>query len=73
MAVIQMSERELSRLRVMIDLTDGRLTVEAAGVPGESGEKTYRAIKAARKSSSQPAVLRLSRNEALPGAFRMRL
>ena len=31
MAVIQMSERELSRLRVMIDLADGRLTVEAAG------------------------------------------
>jgi Winged helix-turn helix len=30
MTVIQMSDRELSRLRVMIDLTDGRLTPEAA-------------------------------------------
>jgi len=30
-AVIQMSDRELTRLRVLIDLTDGRLTVEAAG------------------------------------------
>jgi hypothetical protein len=30
MTVIQMSARELTRLRVMIDLADGRLTVEAA-------------------------------------------
>jgi hypothetical protein len=30
MTVIQMSQRELSRLRVMIDFTDGRLTVSAA-------------------------------------------
>ena len=30
MTVFQMSDRELSRLRVMIDLADGRLTVEAA-------------------------------------------
>jgi hypothetical protein len=30
MAVIQMSDRELTRLRVMIDLADGRLTVETA-------------------------------------------
>jgi hypothetical protein len=29
-AVIQMSDRELTRLRVMVDLADGRLTVEAA-------------------------------------------
>jgi len=31
MAVIQMSGRELTRLRVLIDLSDDRLTVEAAG------------------------------------------
>ena len=31
MTVIQMSDRELTRLRVMIDLSDGRLTLEAAG------------------------------------------
>ena len=30
MAVIQMSDRGLTRLRVMIDLANGRLTVEAA-------------------------------------------
>ena len=40
---------------------------------GESGEEIYRAISSARKSSSQPAVLRLSRKEALPGALRIRL
>jgi hypothetical protein len=28
--VIQMSDRELTRLRVMIDLTDNRLTVDSA-------------------------------------------
>jgi hypothetical protein len=28
--VIQMSDRELTRLRVMIDLADARLTVDAA-------------------------------------------
>ena len=28
--VIQMSDRELTRLRVMIDLADDRLTVDAA-------------------------------------------
>src|SRR6201987_4143212 len=31
MAVIQMSGRELTRLRVLIDLSDDRLTVETAG------------------------------------------
>ena len=30
MAVISMSDRELTRLRVMVDLVDGRLTLEAA-------------------------------------------
>jgi hypothetical protein len=32
MAVIQMSDRELTRLRVLIDVVDGRLTIEAAAV-----------------------------------------
>jgi hypothetical protein len=31
MAVIQLSDRELTRLRTLIDLIDGRLTGEAAG------------------------------------------
>jgi Winged helix-turn helix len=32
MAVVRMSDRELTRLRVMVDLADGRLTVEAAAM-----------------------------------------
>ena len=31
MMVIQMSDPELTRLRVMVDLGNGRLTLEAAG------------------------------------------
>jgi hypothetical protein len=31
MAVIQMSDRDLARLRTLIDLVDGRLTVDVAG------------------------------------------
>jgi hypothetical protein len=31
MTVIQMSDREMTRLRVMIDVGEGRLTPEAAG------------------------------------------
>ena len=46
---------------------------QAYKLAGESGEGGYRAINSARKLSSQPAALRLSRNEALPGAFRIRL
>jgi hypothetical protein len=34
-AVIQMSDRELTRLRVMIDLADDRLTVGAAATLAE--------------------------------------
>src|SRR5271166_4682291 len=43
MAVIQMSERELTRLRVLIDLSDRRLTVEAAGtLMGVGRRQVYR-------------------------------
>ena len=39
---------------------------------GESGEGFYWVIRLARKSSSHPAVFRLSRREAFPGANRIR-
>jgi hypothetical protein len=39
MMVIQMSDRELTRLRVMIDLADGRLTVEAAATLMNMGRR----------------------------------
>ena len=45
---------------------------KAAG-SGESGEGNHAAMRLARYSSSQPAVLRLRRMESLPGAFRVRL
>src|SRR3954469_4449153 len=37
--VIQMSDRELTRLRVMIDLADGRLTVDAAATLTRLGRR----------------------------------
>jgi hypothetical protein len=43
MTVIQMSERELTRLRVLIDLSDRRLTVEAAStLMGLGRRQVYR-------------------------------
>jgi Winged helix-turn helix len=39
MTVIQMSDRELTRLRVMIDLADGRLTVETAATLMSMGRR----------------------------------
>ena len=43
MTVIQMSQRELTRLRVLIDLSDRRLTVEAAGgLVGVGRRQVYR-------------------------------
>ncbi|MGH7121430.1 MAG: glycosyltransferase family 2 protein [Acetobacteraceae bacterium] len=52
----------------LADLNAGAVGLSA----GESGERAYRETRPARKSSSQPAVLRLSRREALPGARRIR-
>src|ERR1700688_801519 len=53
MTVIQMSGQELTRLRIMIDLADGRLTVEAA---------------AALMGLGQRQVFRLRRGFAADGA-----
>ena len=47
MAVMQMSEREMSRLRVLIDVSDRRLTVEAAGtLMGVGRRQVYRLRRA---------------------------
>jgi hypothetical protein len=48
MTVIQMSGQELTRLRIMIDVADGRLTVESAAslkVWGGSRAEAARSIK----------------------------
>ena len=45
-AVIQMSDRELTRLRVMIDLADERLTVDAAAtLMGLGRRQIYRLLR----------------------------
>jgi hypothetical protein len=47
MTVIQMSDRELTRLRVMIDLADGRLTTEtAAALMGIGWRQLFRLRRA---------------------------
>ena len=47
MTVIQMSDQELTRLRIMIDLADGRLTLEAAGgVMGLGRRQVFRLRRA---------------------------
>jgi Helix-turn-helix domain len=59
MAVIQMSERELSRLRVMIDLEDGRLTVEAAGaLMGVGRRQVFRLCRAFAAAGASGLVSR---------------
>jgi hypothetical protein len=45
--VIQMSDRELTRLRVMIDLADGRLTVAAAATLVELGPRQIHRLRRA--------------------------
>jgi quinoprotein glucose dehydrogenase len=53
---------------VAVDLSKGSIRW-----PGESGEFNHAAMRLARYSSSQPAVLRRRRMESLPGALRVRL
>jgi hypothetical protein len=53
--IIQMSGQELTRLRIMIDVADGRLTVESAASlkSGAAAEP-----RAPAPSSMQPCTLR---------------
>jgi hypothetical protein len=61
MTVIQMSDRELSRLRVMIDLGDGRLTLDAAGTLMGIGRRQVFRLCRAFEASGAPAVVALLR------------
>jgi hypothetical protein len=54
--VIQMSDRELTRLRVMIDLADGRLTVDAAATLMRLGRRQIYRLRGAF-SADGPAGL----------------
>ena len=47
MTVIQVSQREFSRLRIMVDVSDGRLTVAAAGeLMGVGRRQVFRLCRA---------------------------
>ena len=66
MTVIQMSDRELTRLRVMIDLTDGRLTAEAAAALMSIGRRQLFRLRRAFASDGPTALI--SRKRGRPGA-----
>jgi hypothetical protein len=58
MTVITMSRTELSRLRVMIDLADGRTRVEdAAALMGLQHRQVYRLLDAFRGDAIERAVI----------------
>jgi hypothetical protein len=64
MAVIQMSERELTRLRVLIDLADNRLTAEAAGTLIGVGRRQVYRLRRAFASGGPTALVSRRRGRA---------
>src|SRR5437764_5264440 len=68
MAVIQMSQRELTRLRVLIDLSDDRLTVEAAGTLLGLGRRQVYILRRAFAADGPTALV--SRKRGRPGNHR---
>jgi len=64
MAVIQMSERELTRLRVLIDLSDRRLTVEAAGTLMGVGRRQVYRLRCALAADGPVALASRKRGRA---------
>jgi hypothetical protein len=74
MTVVSMSRREFSRLQVMIDLGDGRLTVDAASaLLGLGRRQTYRLLQAFRARGPDGLISRKRgrcSNRAYGPAFR---
>ena len=68
MTVIEMSERELSRLRVLIDLSDRRLTVEAAGTLMGLGRRQMYRLRRTFATDGPTAVV--SRKRGRPSNHR---
>jgi Helix-turn-helix domain len=64
MAVIQMSEQELTRLRVLIDLLDDRLTVEAAGALLGLGRRQVYRLRRAFAAEGATALVSRKRGHA---------
>ena len=57
MAVVQMSDREVSRLRVMIDLVDGRLTIDAAAQLMAVGRRQVWRLRRAFEAAGPPGLV----------------
>jgi hypothetical protein len=74
MTVITMSRKELTRLRVLIDVADGRLSVaDAAGLIGVGRRQIYRLLDAFRTRGADGLISRKrgrSSNRALGAVFR---
>jgi transposase len=74
MTVITMSRTELTRLRVLIDIADGRLSVaDAAGLIGVGGRQIYRLLDAFRTRGADGLISRKRgrpSNGALGAVFR---
>ena len=64
MTVIQMSGQELTRLRIMIDLTDGRITVEAAAALMGLGRRQIFRLR--RAFATEGASALISRKRGRP-------
>ena len=74
MKVITMSRKELTRLRVLIDVADGRLSVaDATGLIGVSRRQIYRLLNAFRARGADGLISRKrgrANNRALGAVFR---
>jgi hypothetical protein len=74
MTVITMSHNELTRLRVLIDIADGRLSVaDATGLIGVGGRQIYRLLEAFRAHGADGVISRKRgnpSNRALGSVFR---
>ena len=64
MAMIKMSERELTRLRVLIDLSDDRLTVEAAGTLLGLGRRQVYRLRCAFAAEGPTALVSRKRGRS---------
>jgi Winged helix-turn helix len=65
MTVIQMSGQELTRLRIMIDLADNRITIEAAAALMGLGRRQVFRLRRAFRADGVPALV--SRKRGRPG------
>ena len=74
MTVITMSRKELTRLRVLIDIADGRLSVaDATGLLGVGRRQIYRLLQAFRAGGADGLISRKRggpSNRALGSVFR---